>query len=588
MTKNWAVVEEEIRELAGPQKKEVEEIKRIMKSRGFDACTSSYRKKLKEWGLLKRAQKNPPTELSSEDILSHMHSLVRKDNVDDTRELLGWISDGVLPDTSIFNILNTPMHNHPAPFAESGYLFHVAASYASPEIIRMLVEYGAEINATPSSLSYTPLAEAVCSNKPHNVQALLELGADVNKRSYSRLGAITPLHQAVLSSQSQQLYSPHIFRLLLEHGADIDAVTYGHPALTALHIAIDPRADWSSFTHLQQDHTVKLIKNLLEHGANTKLLRAPDDSGMFAGFLRPFQSNLFWYRHMFRTERTCLKHFVESGADLSLPFKSRTCGESDTKEVALLHEILFHTPGSGLAMLFIQRADCRSGGNGEKILHTLLNPCVDRRIAHSDPSMADMIKATLKRGADPNLANDEGDTPFISLILHSKESEIVANMRALLSHPETNPMCNEQATSLVFKRLALLHQSFRPETFFELTDMILSRCNGEDEGGADWLRPFFPITSEYDQHDPESELDLPDTTAQNLPSHVWQTFKVARFSLSGRMFLDHAITKPPSRADLVEISKVLKLRKTYKLPEYALPQKWMEMLLDMVTDTSET
>jgi hypothetical protein len=37
MTKNWAVVEEEIRELAGAQKKEVEEIKRIMKSRGFDA-----------------------------------------------------------------------------------------------------------------------------------------------------------------------------------------------------------------------------------------------------------------------------------------------------------------------------------------------------------------------------------------------------------------------------------------------------------------------------------------------------------------------------------------------------------------------
>ena len=118
----------------------------------------------------------------------------------------------------------------------SGRPLWMAAGNASIDIIRMLVHYGADINAQRADIKKqecpehsTALHHAVFVEKPTSVQTLLELGASIDVRAnastlfpHSRtfvLGA-TPLHIAVGWGDVT------VLRQLLEHGADIDAEVF--------------------------------------------------------------------------------------------------------------------------------------------------------------------------------------------------------------------------------------------------------------------------------------------------------------------------------------------------------------------------
>ena len=111
----------------------------------------------------------------------------------------------------------------------------------SPDVIRLLLEYGADPNPPTVYDWYdeSPLFYAAkLWHEGHSaiIALLLEYGADINARS---VGGLTPFHRAMARAQ------PALVELLLDHGADIHPRTnfehygLGGPVATPLHIAAE-------------------------------------------------------------------------------------------------------------------------------------------------------------------------------------------------------------------------------------------------------------------------------------------------------------------------------------------------------------
>jgi ankyrin repeat protein len=123
------------------------------------------------------------------------------------------------------------------------YLFDALASNELG-ILKLLIEYGVDINAVGSYSDKTLLSEAVKNNNLDAVKLLLEHGADVNIKYY---GGETALRMAIWGNNVT------VVKLLLEHGADInekdsDGGTMLHKAIYeenvgVVKLLIDSKAD---------------------------------------------------------------------------------------------------------------------------------------------------------------------------------------------------------------------------------------------------------------------------------------------------------------------------------------------------------
>ena len=132
----------------------------------------------------------------------------------------------------------------PRGFEENSPL-HPAAYYADIEMVRVLLDYGVDVNSRNED-GWTPLyyAPNSYSNDPGAARLLLDRGADPN------LGAKdgqTPLHEALKYGWIEMA------RLLIEHGANVEVK--GRRGKTALEIASEKQHD-------------EIVKLLMEHGAN--------------------------------------------------------------------------------------------------------------------------------------------------------------------------------------------------------------------------------------------------------------------------------------------------------------------------------
>ena len=100
---------------------------------------------------------------------------------------------------------------------EGKHPLHAAASSGNFKMVRILIEYGpAHIDATDKD-GWTPLHWASIGDDFKDGSAfrlLLEHGADVNARGH---GSWTPLHVASFQK------APQVVRLLLQHGPDVEA-----------------------------------------------------------------------------------------------------------------------------------------------------------------------------------------------------------------------------------------------------------------------------------------------------------------------------------------------------------------------------
>jgi ankyrin repeat protein len=94
---------------------------------------------------------------------------------------------------------------------------HLAAAFAGPEAVTLLVEHGAHAHqVSHNPLRNQPLHACIAlNNSVDAVCALLEAGADVNATQH---GGYTPLIQAAAAGKKE------IVAALLEHGARQDAV----------------------------------------------------------------------------------------------------------------------------------------------------------------------------------------------------------------------------------------------------------------------------------------------------------------------------------------------------------------------------
>lgn len=96
-------------------------------------------------------------------------------------------------------------------------------------LVKMLVQAGADTNATDSETRETLLQKSVGASSIDVVKLLLEYGAEVNIPATEEEG--TPLQNAILYEELE------IAQLLLDHGADVNAPPSGKKGATALQAA---------------------------------------------------------------------------------------------------------------------------------------------------------------------------------------------------------------------------------------------------------------------------------------------------------------------------------------------------------------
>ena len=141
---------------------------------------------------------------------------------------------------------------------------HVASYFGNVEIVRLLLDHGADPEANAEDhMGDKPLHQVSCGSyrSPEDgvcvAQLLLERGADVNTR---RNDHQTPLHLA------SYLGIVEIVRLLLDHGADPEANAEGNVGSKPLHMV-------SYGKYRSQEDGVRVAQLLLERGADVNTRR---------------------------------------------------------------------------------------------------------------------------------------------------------------------------------------------------------------------------------------------------------------------------------------------------------------------------
>ncbi|MEZ4668276.1 MAG: ankyrin repeat domain-containing protein [Anaerolineae bacterium] len=198
--------------------------------------------------------------VSSEDLFA----AVKKDNPEMVRWLLGHGADANIQDGYQHSVLSKAAtwgaNACVKLLIEAGANVHAEdhvqsqpiSDAATPEIARLLVEAGADINFV-SGQGYTLLKYAAESIKVEMVRALLEMGADTDAET--KRYSTTPLYVAVQQDDLE------IARLLLEAGANPNAQNADH---------------WFPLSNAQ---SIEMVQLLLDYGADIHLI---DERGMDA------------------------------------------------------------------------------------------------------------------------------------------------------------------------------------------------------------------------------------------------------------------------------------------------------------------
>ena len=169
---------------------------------------------------------------------------------------------------------------------------HEAASGGHVEMVKLLLNRGAHVNATGGVCKTTPLHNARGQRRLEVVRCLLAKGADVNARYKDPTAPIqeargpTQLHDAAYDARLEEV------RLLLDNGADVNAQdACGETPLHSASKAEPSERDGLSALDCQEESRRRcaVVRLLLERGAN---VNARDDRNNTPLALAPWNSEV--------------------------------------------------------------------------------------------------------------------------------------------------------------------------------------------------------------------------------------------------------------------------------------------------------
>ena len=266
-----------------------------------------------------------------------------------------------------------------------------AIYWSDPEIVRLLVEAGADVNAAEGSGGNTPLHEAVAQGNGEIVKILVAAGADVNAEGFM---GHTPLTLAAEEGAKE------IMRILLRPGLDAGTSADGEDKEAASTPSIGSGA---LFTAIENDD-VEMVRLLVEAGADVNAAEG-------------FGGNTPLHEAVEKGDAEIVKILVAAGADVNAEgFMSRTPLSLATEEGAT--EIMQILLGPGL--------DAGTSTDGEDEEAASAPPMGSEALfAAIENDDVEMVRLLVEAGADVNAAEGFGGNTPLHEAVEKGDTEIV-------------------------------------------------------------------------------------------------------------------------------------------------------------------
>ena len=264
----------------------------------------------------------------------------------------------------------------------------LAAAYGHLDILRCLVENGADINACSEGYC-TPLMIAIKMGHINVATFLTEHGANVNLKDD---GGCLALHHAMyLYHHSDSL---EICSCLIKHGADVNSFNHGkrfRSGSTPLMIAIE------------MGH-INVANVLVEHGAKVDL---KDVGGCTA-----LHHAMYLYHHHSDSLEIC-SWLIKHGADVNGCYNYKSPPEGLTPLMIAIRDGQLGT----MTLLIKHGADVNvQDEEGKTALHYAIERC--------DVS-CEVLSCLIKNGANVNAYSNDGYTPLMKAIIRNQLIHVV-------------------------------------------------------------------------------------------------------------------------------------------------------------------
>ncbi|KAG6991162.1 hypothetical protein G7Y79_00056g090430 [Physcia stellaris] len=328
------------------------------------------------------------------------------------------------------------------PYGETS--LHVAAKYGSADVVKRLLDRGADIMARNSS-GYTPLHDAAMEGSSEIVSMLLDSGSDVNITS-NEYGE-TPLHIAVNNQDIETTV------VLLKHGASLSA--RDREENTPIHFAARYGSDDildKLLNYVEQPSDI----DLYDGGGNTALhIAVQSSSSTKVAALLEKQADLLVKNAIGRTPiHSAAQYGTPEILDLLLGYVKQTCDLDlrDKDGNTALHLAIKAGDPDNAKMLLKKGADLTIhvvDGFGRTPIHSAAQ--------YGAPEILDLLLGYVKQTCDLDLRDKDGNTA-LHLAIKAENSD---NAKILLKKGANFTMLNSFGESALVMALSSDEEGIR-------------------------------------------------------------------------------------------------------------------------------
>ena len=340
-------------------------------------------------------------------------------------------------------IYDTDIYRHDSTwfFSLSCTPLFLAAAYGHLDILRCLVENGADINGC-SKGQCTPLMIAIKMGHKNVATFLTEHGAKVDLKDDDGFSALH--HAMYLYHHSDSL---EICSCLIKHGADVNSFNHGkrfHSSSTPLMIAIE------------MGH-INVANFLVEHGAKVDL---KDVRGRTA-----LHHAMYLFHHHSDSLEIC-SWLIKHGADVNGCYNYKSPPEGLTPLMIAIRDGQL----GAMTLLIKHGADVNvPGKEGKTALHYAIDRC--------DVS-CEVLSCLIKNGANVNAYSGDGYTPLMKAIIHNNVIQKSHVVTYLIEHGANVDLQDKNG------KTALHHAVLNETNFCDLIDHLVTAgashiCNNQ-------------------------------------------------------------------------------------------------------------